>query len=195
MRGSDWPWTLADSARQAYLRATGVPVEYDLRRYLGTLARVRAIDTARLSDADLAARFERARRLASEDPQLDALLPEVFAVVSDVCGRVLAMRPFDVQVMAAMALHEGKLAQLATGEGKTLVAVLAVALGAMAGRGVHVFTANDYLARRDAEWMGPVYRFLGLQAGFVTQGMTAGERRRAYAADVTYVTAKEAGFD
>ena len=149
----------------------------------------------RLSDADLAARFERARRLASEDPQLDALLPEVFAVVSDVCGRVLAMRPFDVQVMAAMALHEGKLAQLATGEGKTLVAVLAVALNAIAGRGVHVFTANDYLARRDAEWMGPVYRFLGLRAGFVTQGMTAGERRRAYAADVTYVTAKEAGFD
>jgi preprotein translocase subunit SecA len=186
---------MGDSARQAYLRLTGVPIEHDLRPYLRVLARIQAIGTAQLSDADLVARFDEARRRASDGESLGGLLPDVFAVVGEACGRVLGMRPFDVQFMAAVSLHEGKLAQLATGEGKTLVAVLPVALNALAGRGVHLFTANDYLARRDAEWMGPVYRFFGLRAGFVAQGMPPDERCRAYAADVTYVTAKEAGFD
>ena len=105
------------------------------------------------------------------------------------------MRPFDVQVMAAIALHQGKLAQLATGEGKTLVAVMPAALHALAGRGVHVLTANDYLARRDAAWMGAAYRFLGLTAASVTAPLDRADRQAAYAADITYVTAKEAGFD
>jgi preprotein translocase subunit SecA len=192
---SDWRRTLVDSAHQAYLRLTGVPVEYDLRHYLDTLAQISAIDVARVADRDLRARFDVAQRRARDGERLDALLPEVYALVREAAARVLAMRPFDVQVMAGVALHEGALVQLATGEGKTLVAVLPVALDALTGRGVHVFTANDYLARRDAGWMGPLYRFFGLSVRFVAQDLSGDERRRAYAADVTYVTAKEAGFD
>ena len=105
------------------------------------------------------------------------------------------MRPFDVQVLAAIAMHQGKLAEMQTGEGKTLAAVLPAYLNALTGQGVHVLTFNDYLARRDAQWMGPLYRFLGLTVGAVQQGMSPADRRRAYACDVTYVTAKEAGFD
>jgi preprotein translocase subunit SecA len=195
MRSHEWRWTLADSARQAYRRLTGVPVECDLRGYLGTLARIDAIDAGRLSDAGLVARFEQARRQALAGEPLDALLPETYAVVAEACGRTIAMRPFDVQVMAGAALHQGKVVQLATGEGKTLVAVLPVILNALTGQGAHVFTANDYLARRDAEWMGPVYRFFGLRADFIAQAKSTDERRRAYLADVTYATAKEAGFD
>ena len=132
---------------------------------------------------------------ARDGRSLDNLLPEFFALGREACARALGLRPFDVQMLAAVALHEGRLAQMATGEGKTLVAVLPAALNALAGRGVHVLTANDYLARRDAAWMGPVYRLLGLSAAAVAQGMSRDDRRAAYAADVTYVTAKEAGFD
>jgi preprotein translocase subunit SecA len=192
---SDWQWTLADSAREAYLWMTGTPVKYDLRPCAATLSRIDAIDVARLSDVELQARIEQARHRALGSEQLDALLPEVYAMVREACARLLAMRPFNVQMMAAVALHQGKLAQLATGEGKTLVAVLPVTLNALTGLGTHVFTANDYLARRDAEWMEPVYRFLGLTVGFVQQGMNGCERRHAYGADITYVTAREAGFD
>src|SRR5262249_57981500 len=105
------------------------------------------------------------------------------------------MRPFDVQVMAGVALSRGKLVEMQTGEGKTLAAVAPACLCALAGHGVHVLTFNDYLARRDASWMGPVYRFLGLRVGAIQEGMSVGARRAAYAADVTYATAKEAGFD
>ena len=111
-------------------------------------------------------------------------------------ARTLGQRPFDEQVVAALALHDGHVVEMATGEGKTLAAVMPAALNALAGRGVHVLTFNDYLARRDAEWMGPVYAFLGLSASAGSRAAsTRDERRRAYAADVTYVTAKEAGFD
>ncbi len=105
------------------------------------------------------------------------------------------MRPFDVQIMAGVALHQGKLVEMQTGEGKTLVAVLPASLNALTRRGVHILTFNDYLARRDAAWMGPIYRFLGLSVGVIQEGMTIDERRTAYEADVTYATAKEAGFD
>ncbi|MBE3072662.1 MAG: accessory Sec system translocase SecA2, partial [Acidobacteria bacterium] len=192
---ADWRWTLVDSGYRAYLRLTGAPVVYDLRHYADTLARISAVDVARLSDGDIRTRFDLARRRARDDEGLDALLPEVYALVREAAARVLAMRPFDVQVMAGVALHEGALVQLATGEGKTLVAILPVALDALTGHGVHVFTANDYLARRDAGWMGPLYEFLGLSVSFIAQGLSGDERRRAYAADITYVTAKEAGFD
>jgi preprotein translocase subunit SecA len=188
-------WSLADSVHQHYLDWAGIPIQYDLRPYLRKLARIDAVRVTDLPDGELKARVELARRRALAGANLEALLPEIYALVREACRRVLAMRPFDVQTMAAVAVHEGRLAQLATGEGKTLVAVLPVTLNALAHRGVHVFTANDYLARRDAEWMGPVYRFLGLDVGIIGQGMGGAERRQAYAADVTYVTAKEAGFD
>ncbi len=192
------PWDLFDTAHQTYLRWAGIPLEYDVRPYIRAVARIDAIETGTMSDTALRAKattlHERARA-AADDGVLEALLPDAFAVAREASARLLGMRPFDVQMAAGVALHQGKLAQMATGEGKTLVAVAPAILNALAGRGVHIFTANDYLARRDPGWMGPVYRFFGLDVGFVVEGMTPEERRRAYAADVTYVTAKEAGFD
>jgi len=174
---------------------TGTPVQYNLRTFISVLERIEAYDDACLADSELRAQIDQARARVLMDEPLDELLPEVYGAVREACARVLAMRPFDVQIMAAIALHRGELAQMATGEGKTLVAVLPAILNALRGKGVHIFTANDYLARRDAEWMGPVYRFLGLTAGFVQQGMSTLQRQGAYASDITYVTAKEAGFD
>lgn len=190
---ADSPWGAA--VRERYLRLTGMPVEHDLLRYRDQLDRVNAVSAQQLTDDQIRARVERARTRARVEQDLDGLLPEVYALTREACARVLGLRPFDVQVMAAIALHQGKLAQLATGEGKTLVAVLPAALNALTGRGVHVLTANDYLARRDAAWMGDVYRFLGLSVAAVAQGMNRQERQAAYASDITYVTAKEAGFD
>jgi len=126
---------------------------------------------------------------------LDGLLPDVFALVRETARRVLGERPYDVQMLAGIALHEGKLVEMQTGEGKTLAAVAPVALNALAGRGVHVLTYNDYLARRDAEWMGPIYERLGLTVGCIQEGLSTAERHRAYRCDVTYLTVKEAGFD
>ena len=139
----------------------GAPIEYSLAPYRRVLARVRSIDVSSLTDVEIASRAAamKARVLAGE-PR-DRLLPEFFALGAEACARAVGLRPFDVQLMAGVALHQGKLAQMATGEGKTLVAVLPAALHALDGRGVHVLTANDYLARRDAGWMGPVYRALG----------------------------------
>jgi len=185
----------ADAIHQSFLRLRGMPIEHDLHTYRRTLARVGAFDVSRLSDGEISDRAARIRERVRHGEPLDDVLPEFYALARDTCARLLRLRPFDVQMMAAIALHEGKLAQMATGEGKTLVAVLPAALDALAGRGVHVLTANDYLARRDAGWMGPVYRHLGLSVASVSQGMSRDERRAAYAADVTYVTAKEAGFD
>jgi preprotein translocase subunit SecA len=126
---------------------------------------------------------------------LDEVLAPVFALAREAARRELGMRPFDVQVLGGLGLHAGKVVQMQTGEGKTLAAVSPVVLNALGGQGVHVLTFNDYLARRDAQWMGPVYRFMGLTVDFVQQGMDYARRRRAYQADVTYITAKEAGFD
>ena len=187
------PWSAALRAR--YSRLAGIPVEYDLRHYHRQIERIAAVGARGLSDTQLKSRFEVARREAASGAALDALLPEVFALTGEACARALGMRPFDVQVMAAIALHQGRLAQLATGEGKTLVAVMPAVLNALAGRGVHVLTANDYLARRDATWMGAAYRFLGLSVAAVTEHLDRAGRQAAYSADITYVTAKEAGFD
>lgn len=181
--------------RDAWLRAAGSPVSYDASPYMGRLRDVNAVRVGDLSDAALADRAARARDAVRAGRPLDDLLPEVFSVAREASARLIGLRPFDVQVAAGAALHRGRLAQLATGEGKTLVAVLPAILDALGGRGVHVFTANDYLAERDAGWMGPLYRFFGLTPAFVAQRSSRDERRRAYAADVTYVTAKEAGFD
>jgi len=181
--------------RERYQQLSGMPVEDDLGRYRAELARIDAVAAHALSDDQLRSRFEAARRAAAGGRPLGELLPEAYALTREACARALGMRPFDVQMLAAIALHQGKLAQLATGEGKTLVAVMPAALNALTGRAVHVLTANDYLARRDAAWMGAAYAFLGLTAAAVTEHLDRGGRQAAYAADITYVTAKEAGFD
>ena len=126
---------------------------------------------------------------------LDEILPEAFAVVREAGRRVLNMRHFDVQLIGGMVLHEGKIAEMKTGEGKTLVATLPVYLNALSGRGVHVVTVNDYLAKRDSEWMGKLYTFLGLTVGVIVHELDDEERQQAYGADVTYGTNNEFGFD
>src|SRR6185369_16904614 len=133
-------------------------------------------------------------RLAKGE-ELDDLLPEAFAVVREGSKRVLGMRHFDVQLLGGMVLHSGKIAEMKTGEGKTLVATLPVYLNALAGRGVHVVTVNDYLAKRDSEWMGRIYNFLGLTVGVIVHGLDDDQRKAAYASDITYGTNNEYGFD
>ena len=126
---------------------------------------------------------------------LDDLLPEAFATVREASKRVMKMRHFDVQLIGGMALHQGKIAEMRTGEGKTLTATLAVYLNALTGRGVHVVTVNDYLAQRDAQWMGRLYNFLGLSVGINLPQMTRQDKQAAYASDITYGTNNEYGFD
>jgi preprotein translocase subunit SecA len=148
-----------------------------------------------LSDDRLAARGAEFRRRIDAGEDLDHLLPEVFATVREVGRRVLDMRHYDVQLIGGMILHQGKIAEMRTGEGKTLVATLPVVLNALTGKGVHLVTVNDYLARRDAEWMSAIYRFLGLSVGTILHGLTDEERKAAYGSDITYGTNNEFGFD
>ena len=149
----------------------------------------------KLDDASLAARTGIFKERLSAGATLDSLLPEAFAVCREAAWRVLEMRHFDVQLIGGIVLHQGKIAEMKTGEGKTLAATLAVYLNALTGRGVHVVTVNDYLARRDAEWMGKLYQFLGLSVGSILHGMDDAARREAYACDITYGTNNEFGFD
>ncbi len=148
-----------------------------------------------LSDDDLRAKTDAFKARLAAGEEVDSLQGEAFAVVREAARRVLGQRHFDVQLLGGMVLHQGKIAEMKTGEGKTLVATLPVYLNALSGKGVHVVTVNDYLARRDSEWMGRVYRFLGLTVGCIVHGLTDDERRRAYACDVTYGTNNEFGFD
>ncbi|MGB0670175.1 MAG: preprotein translocase subunit SecA [Rhodospirillales bacterium] len=148
-----------------------------------------------LSDADLAGRTQLFRERLAKGESLDSLLVEAFATVREAAKRVLGQRHYDVQLLGGMVLHKGMISEMKTGEGKTLVATLAVYLNALEGKGVHVVTVNDYLASRDAEWMGRVYRFLGLTTGCIVNGLNELERQQAYAADVTYGTNNEFGFD
>jgi preprotein translocase subunit SecA len=148
-----------------------------------------------LSDDALAAKTQEFRARLVEGATLDSLLPEAFAVVREASRRVLGMRHFDVQLVGGMVLHEGKIAEMKTGEGKTLVATLPIYLNALPATGVHLVTVNDYLARRDAAWMGAVYGFLGLSVGVIVHGLEEAERRAAYACDITYGTNNEFGFD
>ena len=170
------------------------------RRIKSTRPRVEAINAMEnelraLSDADLAARTDQFRADLANGASLDDLLVPAFATVREAARRVLGMRPFDVQLVGGMVLNGGGIAEMRTGEGKTLVATLPVYLNALAGKGVHVVTVNDYLAGRDAEWMGRVYKFLGLTVGVIVHGLSDEERRAAYASDVTYATNNELGFD
>lgn len=169
-----------------------------LKRYSQIVNEVNDLEEsiAILSDEDLVREINDIRKNVSENGQpLDEVMCRVFAIVREAARRSLGMRHFDVQIMGAIALHEGKIAEMKTGEGKTLVATMPVVLNALEGKGVHVVTVNDYLAKRDAEWMGKVYRFLGLSVGVINPFMSAEERRKAYEADVTYGTNSEFGFD
>jgi preprotein translocase subunit SecA len=148
-----------------------------------------------LSDERLKEKTNELKARYQADKNLDALLPEAFAVVREAARRTLGMRHFDVQLIGGITLHQGKIAEMRTGEGKTLVATLPAYLNALTGGGVHIVTVNDYLAHRDAEWMGPVYRFLGLEVGVVKSNQPLAEKRAAYAADITYGTNNEFGFD
>jgi len=152
-------------------------------------------DIEKLTDAELKAKTDEFKKRLEEGETLDELLPEAFAVAREAAWRVLDQRPFDVQVMGAAALHLGNVAEMKTGEGKTLTCVLPAYLNALAGKGVHIVTVNDYLAKRDSEWMGRVHRFLGLQVGVILAPMMPDERRVAYNADITYGTNTEFGFD
>ncbi|MFN4309711.1 MAG: preprotein translocase subunit SecA [Ferrovibrio sp.] len=168
-----------------------------VKGYFKTVEAINALEPeiAKLDDAALQAKTAEFRQRLEKGEDLDALLPEAFAVVREAAKRVLGQRHYDVQLIGGMVLHDGRIAEMKTGEGKTLVATLAVYLNALPGKGVHVVTVNDYLAKRDCEWMGRVYRFLGLSTGVIVHGLTDEERRAAYAADVTYGTNNEYGFD
>jgi preprotein translocase subunit SecA len=168
-----------------------------LKHYSADVAKINALEPAmeKLSEAELRAKTDELRKRYAEGASLDELLPEAFAVVREASRRTLRMRHFDVQLLGGMVLHHGKIAEMKTGEGKTLVATLPAYLNALTGRGVHIVTVNDYLAHRDADWMGKIYRFLGLTVGVNVPQMAPDEKRAAYAADITYGTNNEFGFD
>ncbi len=168
-----------------------------LKTYTPKVAAINALESevAALSDVDLAARTVKFREEIAAGKSLDDLLVPAFATVREAAKRVLGQRHFDVQLIGGMVLHEGGISEMRTGEGKTLVATLATYLNALPGTGVHVVTVNDYLARRDAEWMGRVYKFLGMSVGIIVHGLDDGERKAAYTADITYGTNNEYGFD
>jgi preprotein translocase subunit SecA len=168
-----------------------------LRQYGKQVAAANALEAtiAALDDAALRAKTAELKERYAALGTLEPLLPEAFAVVREAARRTIRMRHFDVQLVGGIVLHEGKIAEMRTGEGKTLVATLAAYLNALAGLGVHIVTVNEYLARRDADWMGPIYRFLGLEVGVIRSGQAVDEKRAAYAADITYGTNNEFGFD
>ncbi|MDR2820809.1 MAG: preprotein translocase subunit SecA [Desulfovibrio sp.] len=172
--------------------------ERTMRRLGPLVARINALEpeVSALTDADFPARMTKYREDVQEKGvSPDSLLPEVFALVREASRRTLGMRHFDVQLIGGMVLNKGQIAEMKTGEGKTLAATLAVALNALSGKGVHVVTVNDYLARRDAAWMGQIYDFLGLTTGVIVHGLDDDQRKTAYAADITYGTNNEFGFD
>ncbi len=178
-------------------RVVGSANERYLKRLGKNVDAINAIepDLEALSDADLRARTDAFRQQIADGASLDSLLVEAFATVREAAKRTLGQRHFDVQLLGGMVLHNGMISEMKTGEGKTLVATLAVYLNALEGKGVHVVTVNDYLAQRDAGWMGEIYNFLGLRVGCIVHGLSDEERHDAYAADVTYATNNELGFD
>jgi len=178
-------------------RIVGTKNDRELKRLVPAIERINRLEpeTAALSDAALAARTADFRQRLENGEPLDDLLPEAFATVREAMKRTIGKRHFDVQLLGGIVLHQGKIAEMKTGEGKTFVATLPSYLNALEGKGVHVVTVNDYLARRDAEWMGEIHRFLGLSVACVVHDLSEAERKRAYAADITYGTNNEFGFD
>ena len=171
--------------------------EKEVKRVMPIVKKINELEPEmeKLSDKELQAKTPEFKERLANGETLDAILPEAFAVAREASKRVLGMRHFDVQLIGGIILHQGRIAEMKTGEGKTLVATLPVYLNALTGKGVHVITVNDYLAKRDSEWMGKLYKFLGLSVGLCISGMEADEKRAAYAADVTYGTNNEFGFD
>jgi preprotein translocase subunit SecA len=178
-------------------RVFGTQNDRDLKRLQPIVARIGELEAAvhGLTDTDLRARTAELRRRVAAGTPLDDLLPEAFATVREAGRRVLNMRHYDVQLIGGMVLHQGKIGEMKTGEGKTLMATLPAYLNALSGKGVHVVTVNDYLARRDAEWMGRIYRFLGLTVGVIQHDLNDEQRQAAYGCDITYGTNNEFGFD
>ena len=179
------------------LKVVGSKNERELRRISPIVTRINELEPGvqALSDDELKKKMAEYRQRVENGEPLDDILPEVFAVVRETARRVLGERHFDVQLVGGIVLHEGKIAEMKTGEGKTLVATLPVCLNALTGKGVHVVTVNDYLAKRDAEWMGAIYKFLGFTVGVVTHELSDEQRKAAYGADITYGTNNEFGFD
>jgi preprotein translocase subunit SecA len=178
-------------------RVTGSTLEFDLSPYQKILHQINTLQTEfeTKSNSELRKVSLELRTQSRESADTDNLLVKAFALVREAVRRTLKIDPFDEQIIGGIVMYRGRLAEMQTGEGKTLTAVFPAYLNALSGRGVHILTFNDYLARRDAGWMGPVYRFLGLRVGFVQEGMSIKERQIAYHSDITYLTAKEAGFD
>ncbi|MEO0013510.1 MAG: hypothetical protein RLZZ535_1899, partial [Cyanobacteriota bacterium] len=185
-------------------RLLGDPNARKLKKFQPLVAEINLIeeDIKNLADEDLKAKTDEFREQLAKGKNddeikeiLDDILPEAFAVVREAAIRVLGMRHYDVQLLGGIVLHKGQIAEMKTGEGKTLVCTLPAYLNGLTGKGVHVVTVNDYLARRDAEWMGQVHRFLGLSVGLIQSGMSPPERRKNYACDITYTTNSELGFD
>ena len=175
----------------------GTRSEREVKKLLPQVERIEALgpEMAKLSDEQLREKTGEFKRRYQAGETLDALLPEAFAVCREAADRVLGMRPYPVQLLGGIVLHQGRIAEMKTGEGKTLVAILPCYLNALTGEGVHVVTVNEYLAKRDSEWMGKVYRYMGLSVGLIIPGMDSAQRRKSYAADITYCTNNELGFD
>lgn len=181
----------------AFRKLFGSANDRIVKKYFKTAEKINALEgeVSKLSDDDLRARTDWFRERLAQGETLDDILPEAFATVREAAKRTLGQRPFDVQLVGGIVLHEGMITEMRTGEGKTLVGTLPVYLNALEGKGVHVVTINDYLAERDSKWMGQIYEFLGLKVGCIIHGLTDSERRDAYGADVTYGTNHEFGFD
>ena len=175
----------------------GTRSQREIKKIMPLVDKILALESEykALSEAELKAKTAAFKTRLAEGETLDDLLPEAFAAIREAADRVLGMRPYPVQLIGGIILHQGRIAEMKTGEGKTLVAILPCYLNALTGRGVHVVTVNDYLAKRDSEWMGKVYRYMGLSVGLIIPGMSAAERRESYAADITYCTNNELGFD
>ena len=180
-----------------FTKLFGTRSEREVKKLLPQVQRIEALgpEMAKLSDEQLRAKTDEFKKRYQAGETLDDLLPEAFAVCREAADRVLGMRPYHVQLIGGIVLHQGRIAEMKTGEGKTLVAILPAYLNALSGEGVHIVTVNDYLAKRDSEWMGKVYRFLGLTVGLIVHDLKNDERRKAYAADITYCTNNELGFD
>ena len=168
-----------------------------LRTFAGLVSETNGFESAiqALSDAQLAAKTPEFRERLKQGTNLDELLPEAFAVVREAARRTLKMRHFDAQLLGGITLHQGKISEMRTGEGKTLMATLPAYLNALPGEGLHIVTVNEYLAARDADWMRPIYGFLGLSVGVIRNSQDSEEKRAAYACDITYGTNNEFGFD
>ncbi len=182
---------------QLLAKVIGTENDRELKRLTPKVGQISALEPSisQLTDEQLQEKTNEFRQRLKAGEELDSLLVEAFAVVREAGRRVLNMRHFDVQLIGGMVLHAGRIAEMKTGEGKTLVATLAAYLNALEGKGVHVVTVNDYLARRDSEWMGRIYKFLGMSVGVIEHELTDVQRQAAYACDVTYGTNNEFGFD